>query len=66
MELKCQYCERYLGKAHGTIIATLKCSNTSCKAENQFKIVEADISKSLTFKFTEEPAKPKEKKNVSN
>lgn len=62
MELKCQYCERYLGKAYGTIVATLKCANSSCKGETQFKHVELDVSKSFNFKFTEAPAQPKEKK----
>ncbi len=51
-----------MGKAHGTIVATLKCPNSSCKGETQFKHVESDILKAITFKFTEKAAQPKEKK----
>lgn len=62
MELKCEHCQRYLGKSHGTIIATLKCSNSACKGETQFKHVDSDILKAITFKFTDKAAQPKEKK----
>lgn len=61
IELKCKHCERYLGKAFGNIIATLKCSNSSCRAETQFKNITADVEKAVTFKFLDKPAEPKAK-----
>ena len=61
-ELKCEHCGRYMGKAYNTIVATLKCPNTSCKGETRFKIVTSDISKTLNYQFTDKPAQPKAKK----
>ena len=64
MDLKCKHCQRYIGKSHGTIIATLKCPNSSCKGETQFKIVEADVSKAFNFKFLEQPIAPKNRETT--
>lgn len=57
-ELKCRVCSRYIGEAE-TIIAELMCPNTSCKATTQFKIINNDIEKLISYKFMTEPKKPK-------
>ncbi len=38
-ELRCSDCNRYMGEAHGTVVASLKCPNSSCKKINQVKKV---------------------------
>lgn len=63
VDLNCGHCNRYLGKAHGTTVAEIICSNSSCKAGNQFKIINGDISKDIRHKFLE-PAKQPKKKEV--
>lgn len=63
-ELKCKHCGRHIGVAD-MIIADLLCPNTSCKGSTQFKIVKADISKALNFKF-ETPEKEPKKKEITN
>lgn len=60
-ELKCQYCDRYLGKAYGTIVAEIRCSNSSCKGGNQFKIINGDNVADIRFKFVDTPQPPKKK-----
>lgn len=60
-DLLCKYCERYLGKAYGTVVAELKCSNSSCRATNHFKIIQADTAKDITHKFTKPEQQPKKK-----
>lgn len=51
-ELRCKKCDRYLGKAHGTVVVELRCSS-SCKEVSNFKIVNGDIDSDLRFKFVE-------------
>lgn len=68
-ELNCKHCDRYLGKAIGSVVAEIKCSNTSCKATSQFKIVVNDLAHDIKAKFLtpEQPpktAKPKETVDV--
>lgn len=60
-DLKCKHCSRHLGEAHGSAIVTLICPNSSCKAENQIKIVSSDREKDLNFKFANAPRPPKTK-----
>lgn len=60
-ELKCRACERHLGKAYGSIVAELKCSNSSCRATTQFKIVRGDVSKDISYRFTTKEVEPKKK-----
>ena len=38
MDIKCSECNRYLGKAQGTVVAQLKCPNSKCKATTNIKI----------------------------
>lgn len=53
-EIHCKECKRYLGKAYGTLIAEIKCSNSKCKADNKIKVVTSDSDiKSIKFKFEE-------------
>lgn len=61
IELKCKNCGRFLGKAYGSIIAEIRCSNSSCKAGNQFKIINGDISHDIRHKFVSLPQAPKKK-----
>lgn len=61
IDLKCKHCDRYLGKAYGTIIADLRCSNASCRAGNQFKIINGDVAADIRFKFIDLPKPPKKK-----
>ena len=60
-ELRCKHCDRYIGKAYGTIVAELVCPNTSCKAGNQFKIINGDTVGDLRHKFLTLPKPPKKK-----
>lgn len=60
-ELTCKDCGRYLGKAYGTIIAEIKCPNSSCKATTQFKVINGDTVSDLRFKFVDPPTPPKKK-----
>lgn len=62
-ELKCKDCNRHLGTANGTVVAELKCSNSSCRATTQFKIINGDITKDIRYKFTT-PAQPPKQKAV--
>lgn len=62
-DLKCKSCKRHLGWAYGSIVAELICSNSSCKATNHFKIIRADITEDIKFKFTK-PEKPPKSKAV--
>lgn len=50
-ELRCTACKRFLGEAHGTVVATIKCSNSKCKQLVAIKIVTADRHKDLAYKF---------------
>lgn len=59
-ELKCKHCGRYMGKV-ASIIGTLPCPNSSCKGETQFKIVTTDVSKAISYKFSDTPKAPKQK-----
>lgn len=58
IELKCKHCARYLGEAE-TIVADLLCPG--CKATNQFKILSADTSKLINYKFAKAERPPKKK-----
>lgn len=60
-ELRCKHCDRFLGMAYGDCIATIKCSNSRCKGETNFKFVTGDVSKMLHFEFPAEAKPPKEK-----
>lgn len=52
MDIKCSSCNRYLGKAVGTVVATLKCANSSCKEDVNVKIVNTESSsKDIHHKF---------------
>jgi phage FluMu protein Com len=60
MELRCKHCNRYLGEAHGTIVATIKCSNSKCvegKAGVHFKYITTDRQKDMSYKFIKQEAK---------
>jgi len=59
MELKCKSCGRLLGTSYGTIIAELKCSNSSCRATNQFKVINSDQDKDIRYKFLTKEILPK-------
>lgn len=63
-ELRCTECDRFLGMAHGTVVATIKCSNSKCKLDNQVKVVTGDRSADLRYKFAK--AEPKPKKEPSD
>lgn len=60
-ELKCKSCERHLGWSYGTTVAEIKCSNSSCRATNQFKFIQADMTKDITHKFATPEQPPKKK-----
>lgn len=62
-EITCEHCGRYIGTAYGSVVAELKCGNSSCRATNQVKIVQGDPMKDITFKFANPPQPPKEKKS---
>jgi phage FluMu protein Com len=49
MRLTCKSCNRYLGEAHGTVVATVKCK---CGHENQIKYVTTDRTADIGYKFT--------------
>ena len=54
MDIKCRYCGRWLGKTDQTLIATIKCSNSACKKDNQIKIVNStSTEEQLRYKFKE-------------
>lgn len=54
IEIKCKECKRYLGKAYGTLIAEIKCSNSKCKIDNKIKIVTSQSDEqSIRYKFKE-------------
>lgn len=59
-ELTCKDCGRYLGEAE-VIVADLLCSNGSCKASTQFKILNADQIKLIKYKFAKPEREPKKK-----
>lgn len=60
-KLECRHCGRYIGEAE-TIVAEIKCPNSSCRAGNQFKILSNAVL--VDFKFDHEPDPPKNKKKV--
>jgi hypothetical protein len=60
-ELKCKYCERYLGKSYGTIVAELKCSNSSCRATTHIKVINSDTVSDIRHKFLHPETEPKKK-----
>ena len=43
-EIRCPECDRFMGEAHGTVVADIKCNNSSCKNLGFIKIVTADSS----------------------
>jgi phage FluMu protein Com len=65
IELRCKQCDRFMGEAV-SIVGEIVCPNTSCKAGNQFKILTADESKLVSFKFPSapRPAKVKQEKQA--
>lgn len=38
-EIKCKSCDRFLGTTDKSVEVTIKCSNSSCKILNEYKIV---------------------------
>jgi phage FluMu protein Com len=64
-ELTCKHCNRYLGKAFGSIVAELKCANSSCRGTTQFKIVQSDTLKDITHKFITPETPPKAKEQAA-
>jgi phage FluMu protein Com len=61
-KLFCKHCERYLGEAE-SIIGELICSNSKCKATNQFKILNNNQDKLLHHKFLTPERQPKGEHN---
>ena len=59
MRLTCKSCNRYLGEAHGTIVATIKCPNSKCKLDNQIKHVGSDRLVDIKYKFAAPEKLPK-------
>ena len=54
MDIKCKFCGRYLGRTDQTLIAVIKCSNSSCKKDNNIKIVNSkSTEEQLRYKFKE-------------
>jgi len=64
MKLNCKHCGRYLGEFH-TVIGEILCSNSSCKATNQFKIIKMNEFDTMNFKFSEPERQPKGKETTS-
>jgi hypothetical protein len=60
IELKCKHCQRHLGEVE-SIVGDLICPNSSCKGSSQFKILSADQSKLIAFKFAKAEREPKKK-----
>lgn len=60
-ELTCKHCKRHLGWSYGTIIAEIKCSNSACRATNQFKFIQADNVADIRYKFLKPEQPPKQK-----
>ena len=60
-EIKCEHCNRYIGKAYGSIIASIRCPNSSCKADNHIKIINSDQVADIKHKWLEAPQPPKKK-----
>jgi phage FluMu protein Com len=58
IDIKCVHCGRYIGKAE-TIVGILKCPNSSCKGETQFKNINNDYEKLFSYKFVDKPLPPK-------
>jgi phage FluMu protein Com len=56
--LKCTHCGRHLGEVEA-IVGEIICSNSSCKAGNQFKILNSDETALITYKFAQPPKPPK-------
>jgi phage FluMu protein Com len=56
-EIRCDQCDRFLGKAYGTIVAEIKCSNSKCKKLVQVKSVSNDRVSDIRFKFPETDSK---------
>lgn len=62
MEINCKHCGRFLFKQAGTVVIEgLICSNSKCKAKLNFKIVTADRSKDVAYKFLSPETEPKKK-----
>jgi len=57
-EIRCGNCNRFMGEAHGTVVADMKCPNSSCKCMNHVKIISADPDHDRRFKFVEVDKKP--------
>ena len=60
IELRCRHCSRYIGQVE-TLVGEVICGNSSCKAGNQFKVINPDMNKMMSFKFASAPKPPKEK-----
>ena len=62
MKLHCKHCQRYLADVD-SFVGEILCSNSNCKATNQFKIVSNNELESLKYKFTNPEKPPKNKEN---
>lgn len=61
-ELRCKSCTRFIGEFE-CIVGEVICPNTSCKAGNQVKMINNDLTHLVTFKFLK-PARPPKGKTV--
>lgn len=52
-EIKCLHCKRFLGKTKNSVTLDIKCSNSSCKKLEAYRIVMlSDYMKTHTHKGT--------------
>jgi phage FluMu protein Com len=65
IELRCKQCNRFLADVE-SIVGEIICGNSSCAAGTQFKIVAADESQLLSFKFPNPPRQAKTKQVPSS
>ena len=62
MKIHCRFCDRYLfTQAGSVVIEDMVCSNSSCKAHLNFKLVVSDQTQDLRHKFVNKEKQPKKK-----
>ena len=61
IDLTCKHCKRHLGEVE-SIVGEIRCSNSACKAGNQFKILTTDEAALISYKFAKPETPPKEAK----
>ena len=59
IKVTCKYCGRFLCEAE-SMVATIPCQNSACRAENQIKILTNDTL--VAYEFAQPPRPPKQKK----